>query len=364
MSSTVLDHGVARTQGRSGAVVQFENHLTGQHHLEIDGRSRVHPRRIRFHVLRKAWQFLFQFLQRGACVEGVVDRIADGGGWKREEPEAEAADGRKVAASHRHRAVVRESRRLVATPESMKLDTGQQRDADRSHQRVAHEHGLATRVMPCHNPAHVHGRLLGSRLGGSIKPRLACFVARRRTTSPARGASALRRTAGPDDRVLPPVLAVFEFPHAASIGSLIFPDFSALYGAIVRRDLIFTRYSNRLLVNHNFLASYGTSIRRVQGLVHFSFDAVITREFLAFYGVLLRFFGLQSLVLPRHAVTRSAEQSIQHCRQSHAGSGGEEQSALIRFERTSGTALSLGPDGPDRTCPIDRIAARCKGHFL
>src|SRR5215469_6929177 len=53
---TVLHHGVAGAKHLLGAVVQFQDYLTGENHLEVDGVGRVHPGVVWLHVAEEPRQ--------------------------------------------------------------------------------------------------------------------------------------------------------------------------------------------------------------------------------------------------------------------------------------------------------------------
>src|SRR5215471_17286890 len=61
---TVLHHGVAGAKHLLGAVVQFQDYLTGENHLEVDGVGRMHPGVVWLHVAEQARQLVLHLRER------------------------------------------------------------------------------------------------------------------------------------------------------------------------------------------------------------------------------------------------------------------------------------------------------------
>jgi hypothetical protein len=115
----VPHHGVAWAEHLLGPVVQLEDHLTGQDHLEVDRVSGMHPRVVRLRVGQQARQLLLHLRQRRP--EAEVGRSRRRPRRDGEEPETIAAYGREVAGLRSRAALVRKGRCLISAPQAVEL---------------------------------------------------------------------------------------------------------------------------------------------------------------------------------------------------------------------------------------------------
>jgi hypothetical protein len=156
----VLHDRVAGFEDDLRPVVELEHHLTGEHHLEVDRRGRVHPGVAGFHVGEHAGEVGLHLGEGGGHVEAVGRGGA--GGRQGEGAEAEAADRREVGGARRLRTVVGEAGRLVAAPELVERRGRVQHGVVAVDQLVGGEDRLAVAVVPRHHSPDLHRRILAA----------------------------------------------------------------------------------------------------------------------------------------------------------------------------------------------------------
>src|SRR5690348_10500148 len=155
VAGAVLHHGVARAQQPLGAIVQLQDHLAAEDHLEVDGVGGVHAGVVRLEHVEHPGQRGAGLLlgRRQVEVRGRRGALGRDHG----EAEAKAVNSREVAAVLRLAAVAGEARRGVAAPQLEELPAGEQRDRRRLDALVGGEHRPAGLVMARHHPPDSHG---------------------------------------------------------------------------------------------------------------------------------------------------------------------------------------------------------------
>jgi len=135
--------------------VQLHDDLARDHDIDVDGRRRVHAGAVGLHVLREPRELRLELCENRGHV-ALRRRLARRSRRQGEEPEAEAADRRKVAQGGWHRAGAWKRQGSVRAPDAVEFDTRKRRDADPLHALVRHDDRTAAIIVPGHDSPCVH----------------------------------------------------------------------------------------------------------------------------------------------------------------------------------------------------------------